>query len=43
MRRSLTDKGVVFGGKYTVLAPGEVAVGDELREAPVTSRQAADW
>ncbi|MEJ2888850.1 MOSC domain-containing protein [Actinomycetospora aeridis] len=27
----LTDKGVVFGAKYTVLAPGEVAVGGELR------------
>lgn len=27
----LTDKGVVFGAKYTVLEPGEVAVGDELR------------
>jgi uncharacterized protein len=38
----LTDKGVVFGAKYTVLVPGEVAVGDELREAPVTSREAAD-
>lgn len=29
----LTDKGVVFGAKYTVLTPGEVAVGDELRVA----------
>ncbi|GAA4933056.1 hypothetical protein EV188_103675 [Actinomycetospora succinea] len=27
----LTDNGVVFGAKYTVLAPGEVAVGDDLR------------
>ena len=27
----LTDKGVVFGAKYTVLTPGEVAVGDALR------------
>lgn len=35
----LTDKGVVFGAKYTVLAPGEVAVGDELRvEAPAWPR-----
>jgi uncharacterized protein YcbX len=27
----LLDAGVVFGAKYTVLEPGEVAVGDELR------------
>ncbi|GAA4884888.1 MOSC domain-containing protein [Actinomycetospora straminea] len=27
----LEDQGVVFGAKYTVLEPGEVAVGDELQ------------
>lgn len=32
-----TDDGVVFGAKYTVLAPGEVAVGDELRAVRSTA------
>ena len=31
----LVDAGVVFGAKYTVLTPGEVGVGDDLRAAPV--------
>lgn len=30
----LLEAGVVFGAKYTVLEPGEVAVGDALRVAP---------
>ncbi|MDD7939327.1 MOSC N-terminal beta barrel domain-containing protein [Actinomycetospora lutea] len=38
----LTDNGIVFGAKYTVLTPGVVALGDELSVGPAEVRVVCD-